>query len=244
MAYAAISTMVGDVYMTSALRISLSQLKSSDLTETGVHKKLFECLKSKACLHVDLHDTYITLTVDSIFPNDSKNIEIFGDWRSSAIDGRCRSKGAQILSLYLFNFSRISIPYSKIKTMGRKGRSIADLVLRNVFYSILRGERVYYSRGSLPVGSKLDESCKIFLSNYTWIIKAFFKSNSLSGTDLNEKIIYATHLGISVFKDNFLDHGVKELYQVAVAKTKDRDRAEVSPAEFKKFRNKILSHLK
>lgn len=230
--------------MTEDLIINHPELKAAELTETGVHEKLYECLKNKSCLHIDIHDTFVTLSVDNKFPNVSKNIEFFGDWRSSAIDGRCRSKGAQILSLFLFNFSRISIPYNKIKTMGRKGRSIADLLLRNVFYSILRGERVYYSRGSSPGGAKFDETLKIFRSNYIWIIKAFFKNDSLNSTNLNEKIIYGTHLGINIFKDGLLDAGVKELHQVTLIKGKDREDGVMSPTDFMKFRHKILSQLK
>jgi len=239
--------MAGDVGMSGALRINHAELKAAELRKSGVHEKLLGCLKNKACLHVDIHDTYVTLTVDNNFPNNSKNIEIFGDWRSTAIDGRCRSKGAQILSLFLFNFSRISIPYTKIKTMGRKGRTIADLVLRNVFYSILRGERVFYSRGnSTPGVGKFDETLKIFITNYIWIVKAFFKKESLNSTNLNEKIIYATHLGIDIFKDNLLDTGVKELHEVTLlkGKEKDKDNGVLTTTEFMKFRNKILSQLK
>lgn len=228
--------------MIEAIKINHSELKAAELTETGVHEKLYECLKNKACLHIDIHDTYVSLSVDNKFPNDSKNIEISGDWCSSAIDGRCRSKGAQLLSLFLFNFSRISIPYNKIKTIGRRGRSIADLLLRNVFYSILRGERVYYSRSI--GGTRFDETIKIFRSNYIWIIKAFFKKESLNSTNLTEKIIYGTHLGIDIFKDVLLDAGVKELYAVTVIKAKERNNDVMSFTDFMNFRQKILSQLK
>ena len=229
--------------MSEILQINHSSLRNADLKDTGVCEKLLECLKNKGCLHIDIKETYVSISVDSKFPNGAKNIEIYGDWRTPVIDGSCRSKGAQILSLFLFNFSRISIPYNKIKTMGRKGRSIADLVLRNVFYSILRGERVYFSRGNSEGDNKFDETFKIFRTHYIWIIKAFFKKESVNSINLNEKIIYATHLGIEIFKDGLLDAGVRELYEVTVLKSKGRDVGVVNPIEFMKFRNMILSQL-
>ena len=229
--------------MSEILQINHSSLRSADLKDAGLSEKLLECLKSKGCLHIDINETYVSISVDREFPNAAKNIEIYGDWNSPVIDGSCRSKGAQILSLFLFNFSRISIPHNKIKTMGRKGRSIADLVLRNIFYSILRGERVYFSRGKSEGGAKFDETFKIFRTHYIWIIKAFFKKESVNSINLNEKIIYATHLGIEIFKDGLLDAGVRDLYEVTVAKGKGRDGGVVGPIEFMKFRNKILSQL-
>lgn len=230
--------------MNKALRINHAELKEAELKDTGVHDILLECLKTKSCLHVDVFDSHIILSIDKNFPNDAKNIEIFGDWLSPRIDGRCRSKGAQILSLFLFNFSKLSIPSNRIKTFGRHGRSIADLLIRNVFYSVLRGERVYYSRTNNGRSTNHDETFKVFRRNYIWIIKAFFKKESLNSTNLNEKIIYATHLGIDIFKDNLLDAGVLELHEVTLIKSKDIESGILSPTEFMEFRNSILSQLK
>jgi hypothetical protein len=60
--------------MSEILQINHSSLRSADLKDAGVSEKLLECLKSKVCLHIDINETYVLISVDSKFPNSYKNI--------------------------------------------------------------------------------------------------------------------------------------------------------------------------
>jgi hypothetical protein len=221
-------------------------IKTSDLMDKKssfpMDELLVYCLSNKQCLHIEQIGFDIKISVDKNFPNPNKVIEIYGKWRSPYIDGRSKYMGSLLLSPFLFRFKKISIPFGKLTTLGRPSRSIADLVVRNIFFSICRGERVFFTRTDSMLDDSLAENFSEKLrKSYMWLIKSFLKDDFFNNKNFDSLIIASAHLDLGVFNKTLLRSGAKEFSDIAKLKSSDQEQSD--NLKFNYLRSEILNLL-
>jgi hypothetical protein len=99
--------------------------------------------------------------------------------------------------------------------------------MRNLFYSISRGERVYFTRlDGIPNSASADDFSDRLKKAYLWMIKSFIKEDFFSNKNFDSLMLSATHLNLNVFKTSLLTQGVHEFYDVVKEKSGDKTQRE------------------
>jgi hypothetical protein len=180
--------------------------KSPEVLEILAH-----AVRQKLPLKLSIHETGVLLCTGHV-KELNKGIKVAGRWRSQVLAGYSPSVGAHLVLPFVFLINELHFSPEMLFTFGRPTRSVADLFMRNYFYSSCRGEQIFVQAETGKTDATVTKASRDLSRTYLWIVKAFIKDKILERSNVSELILASAHLPTVHFTSPLLGSGVKNFH--------------------------------
>lgn len=189
------------------VRLSLAQLGNRREECSGLDDVLREVVAAGGALEMRPEDGSLVLAaVDS--PPPARGITLSGRWRSELLRGA--GEPASLLLPFVFSVAGVRIEHRSLFTMGQSYRTVADLVMRNVFHAACRGELVARETDARQ-GELAMAAAKELARSYVWILKGALKDDIFSNRNAAELILASAHAPLVQFTSPLLRSAIEAL---------------------------------
>jgi hypothetical protein len=203
---------------------------------------LAACIKARTGLHVSASDQGMVIKAENSKRSDD-NIELQGRWLSPALSPPPGHSFARLLMPFIFLIEGMYLPHRHLVTLSRDDRTTADFLMRNLFHSLVRREKIRYVSIVEPVQTKEKQMGQELMRTYLWLAKSVFKDTVLSKPNALELLLANAHLPVISHEHVLLETGAQDLRAIATNYAK----CGVAPdqlARMRTLRSRFIVHYK
>ena len=204
----------------------------------NVDEVVHECIARKVSLLVSLGPAGVVLSVHASRPTGT-TLSLAGRWRSPLLASDYQSAGALVFAPFVFLIEQLSLPHGTLFTLGRSNRSVADFVMRNLFYAACRREKMAFHAAAAPADAETSKGSRDLARTYLWIAKANLKDKVFSRGNAPELILACAHLPLFEFSSALMEAGAAEVRHMAARNEGQCPQREQKRA-FMQLRERVL----
>ena len=221
-------------------QLSYPQFYEPMMHAPQVGELLARCISEKAALHLSLEPDKLEFSVASPSRPAVVGPILAGRWRSPLIRGEHQITGALLMAPLLFLIEDLWLPHTSLFTLGRKGKTVANFAMLNIFYAACRREQIVFDDTPAARRSSVAPRARELARVYANVVNAHLNDERLSGDNRLEKILASAHLPVVAYSNPLLEAGAVELRRVA-ALAYESPVQEAQEDVFKRTRERVLT---
>jgi hypothetical protein len=176
--------------------------------DSDVKSLLADCFEHESALGLWLlDDGRVRLSTE---PPTAAGVTLTGTWRSPALARPPKGTGAMLLLPLVMMVRALVLPRKCLYSLGRGDQSLADVLLRNFFYAVTRGEPVRILQADQTLPDAAEQCSRDLARHYVRLMQSQLQDPVFHRPNAAELILANAHLRLFTHSSALLERGAQE----------------------------------